>query len=57
VSLWTTAGTLLGSLVHGWIGGQYGPAWPLILSGDVLAVMRGLLKLGAAALQGEYGQA
>ena len=57
VSLWTAAGCLSGSLLYGWIGGQWGAHWPLILSAGVLALTPLLLRIGDAGLAREYGSA
>lgn len=57
VSLWTAIGTLLGSLLYGWVGGRFGYEWPLILSGIVLALVPQLMHFGDAGLEGEYGRA
>ena len=54
VSLFTAIGSLLGALVSGWLGGKYGPEWPLILSGVVLASTPLLLRLKDAGFEGEY---
>jgi predicted MFS family arabinose efflux permease len=54
VSLFTAIGTFVGALLSGWIGGKYGPEWPLILSGIVLCLIPGLLRIRDAGLEGEY---
>jgi MFS family permease len=54
VSLFTAIGSLLGALLSGWLGGKYGPEWPLILSGVVLASTPLLLRLKDAGFEGEY---
>jgi MFS family permease len=54
VSLFTAVGSLLGALLSGWLGGKYGPEWPLILSGVVLALTPALLRLKDAGFEGEY---
>jgi MFS family permease len=39
VSLWTAVGTMVGSLLFGWVGGRFGYRWPLILSGALLVLV------------------
>jgi MFS family permease len=45
ISLWTTIGSMLGSLGFGYIGDVWGPQWPLILSGVVMALTPLMLKI------------
>ena len=57
MSLWTTVGSMLGSLLFGWIGDEYGPRWPLMVSGAVLTLVPLLLRPHLVGFEANYAAA
>lgn len=45
ISLWSAIGGMVGSLCFGYIGDVWGPQWPLIISGVVMAVTPLMLNI------------